>query len=549
MPRALDLASRLLVTRRRRRDGVVHHPEFHCVTTPGVCDRRPSRGTPAVASGPPSRKIRPLPSHHQRLSAVNPQVAVAPRGSTIGDRRRTPTKSGVLTKAVLLLVPMLIGASVAHGQTSPRIRQEARLDDQSIHDAALKLRNEAYRAVRNAGGDLRNQHIRLVLGFSTGHFGSDPLRAQAARQIAFWLLKELPVVSGDRVWTFAYEMATWRYSDSAGVERELAPDAAASVRDIYSHFPLTSRAGTEGGHDSERAIAEIVRDVSSRARPSDYLIVLLTNDAASVNPRGEKQGIWGEDDPRYLEALESLDAVRTPSVNKSGASVELPFTVLLPDQGSAQRELQAVIVRPRHFEGMHLAAPRSGRSPPPPLGRPVASPSTTSVPPSGRVGHGSPLPLIVAIAVLAALGLVLAYLYANRTWAVFLPKGLILEVADSKYALQQTKNGAEICHLAGPGYPDASPNTVTVQSKPGSVPPPPRVLARLRRRGNTVVVRGESQFKLDKVDEARIGGNEYCLRPREKRNLVLRGEHAPKAYLPPQEVPVEVAVALLVEPR
>lgn len=94
----------------------------------------------------------------------------------------------------LLALLLVFAACALVAQTA---RQD-KLDDASIADAARILESAIRSAVSEAGGDLEKQHVHLVLAFSTGHFNKDPLGAQAARQIAWLVVKDL-LAAGDYV--------------------------------------------------------------------------------------------------------------------------------------------------------------------------------------------------------------------------------------------------------------------------------------------------------------------------------------------------------------
>ena len=89
----------------------------------------------------------------------------------------------------------------AHGAAEQR--PQARLDAASVTACADDLAQGVREAIRAAGGDPQHESIKLVLAFSTGHFGNDPLRARAAREVASAFLNRFPVTSGDRVLVYA----------------------------------------------------------------------------------------------------------------------------------------------------------------------------------------------------------------------------------------------------------------------------------------------------------------------------------------------------------
>ncbi len=153
---------------------------------------------------------------------------------------------------------------VLPGRILGQERGETQLDVASIRQAAAKLKQSVTEAAQHGGGDLRNEHVSLVLAFSTGHFSRDPLRAQAAREVAHLLLRDLPVVQDDKVSVFAFEMETWPFSTEAGKPYAIGADAVREAKAIYRQLPLTPRPGSAGGHDTERAITEVAEILSAK---------------------------------------------------------------------------------------------------------------------------------------------------------------------------------------------------------------------------------------------------------------------------------------------
>lgn len=253
---------------------------------------------------------------------------------------------------LFLLALLLVFAACA--LVTQTARQD-KLDDASIADAARILESAIRSAVSQAGGDLEKQHVHLVLAFSTGHFNKDPLGAQAARQIAWLVVKDL-LVAGDRVSVFAWEMNLWDHLQGKDNSLVLSGSDEKSKQPVQDLFPNTVQDGSQGGHDTERAIVEITRRLGD-AR--DAVIVLITNDAQSVAPKGLQT--IGADNPEYQQVLQTWQ--RLPQVNERGASVELAFTVQRGSGDKLRRRLDAVIVVSQPF----LSGPKVGGGGPPVL--------------------------------------------------------------------------------------------------------------------------------------------------------------------------------------
>lgn len=343
---------------------------------------------------------------------------------------------------VLLLV---FAASLLVAQTT---RQD-RLDDTSIEEAARTLQNAIRSAVSQAGGDLERQHIHLVLAFSTGHFNKDPLGAQAARQIAWLVVRDL-LVEGDRVSCFAWEMSLWDHlqgKDATLIVPGSSPEQKQPINDL---FPTTVQDGSQGGHDTERAIVEITGRLGD-AR--DAVIVLLTNDAQSVAPKGQQT--LGADNPAYQQVLQTWQ--RLPQVSKSGASLVLPFKVIRVDGSTAERKLDIVMVAPARFLATTIASqsrsadlqrPAGNRTLPVHLGKPK------------RIWLWTVL-LLVAAAILV-IAISKRYRHGFQTllaggWRIFRHgfaqrANLILTVNGNPVEMSKDTQTGTICRLVGAQY-------------------------------------------------------------------------------------------------
>src|SRR5439155_23508898 len=77
----------------------------------------------------------------------------------------------------------------------------------------------------HSGGDLEKGRYHFVLGFSTGHYGSDPVHAIAMRRLAFSLLNNT-FAPGDRVTPVAWEMSVWDKGQEIPLTDDPHPRAA-----------------------------------------------------------------------------------------------------------------------------------------------------------------------------------------------------------------------------------------------------------------------------------------------------------------------------------
>lgn len=300
-----------------------------------------------------------------------------------------------------------------------------RLNTDSISTAEQRLQSEILDAISQRGGDLSQQHVHLVLAFSTGHYAQDPSAALAARELGWQLVKNV-LVPGDRLSVAAWEMNLWKRSETPLVLTQAELSNEKAVRDL---FPLTSRPNTQGGHDTERTIADLAEYAGEFK--SNTVMVLLSNSAASVAPAGERT--VGSDDGRYQAAL--TDFERLASTAASGASLQLPYTVTLTDGQTRERVMDVVLVVPRAFTAAALTSPRFER------------PNET---PPGGGPTVNPVPFIAILVVLAAAFLIWRLLKGGKTAQVMRLGSSEGEWDPApRYDLQGFTAGSEIVKLVG----------------------------------------------------------------------------------------------------
>jgi hypothetical protein len=151
--------------------------------------------------------------------------------------------------------------------------------------------------VSRSAGDFEHQRYHFVIGFSTGHYGSDPVHAIAMRRLAFSLLNNT-LAPGDRVTPVAWEMSVWDRGRSIDLTTD--PSSRAAFVDAVPYAPAE---GSRGGHDTERALFEVLSGVSAEyARRT--VVLLLTNTNQSQGPTGVRAELFGANNRRLAEAIQ-----------------------------------------------------------------------------------------------------------------------------------------------------------------------------------------------------------------------------------------------------
>jgi hypothetical protein len=267
-----------------------------------------------------------------------------------------------------LLVSILLIPTGLFAQRVGTLRYD-RLDQTAILSGANVLREHLLRELRRSGGDPESQHIHLVLGFSTGHFPTDPLAAEAARQVAAALVKNL-LVAGDRVSVYAWEMEIWEHPAMLQNPWIVYSDSQREKDHVVKLFPSACRADSRGGHDTERAIVQITERIGT---PTNQVVVLLTNSARSVAASSHRP--LGENAPQYVAVLQNWR--RSGMTVGPGAFLDLPYTVLRSNGERIARKMQVVILVPYRFRSSALEfGTRSERLK-------ITAPNVSSPPPFG----------------------------------------------------------------------------------------------------------------------------------------------------------------------
>jgi uncharacterized membrane protein YgcG len=183
--------------------------------------------------------------------------------------------------------------------------------------------------VTRSGGDWGKDRYAFLVGFSTGHYGQDPVHAIAMRRLAFSLLNNT-LTAGDRVASFAWEMQAWDKSDYTPLTTD-----PQTRREFVEHVPYSPQQGSKGGHDTERALFDALTTAVPPEQANSTIILLLTNSNQSMGPTGEKRALFGKNNPKLAEAVAKL-GYRTPPSRQSftlkteGRDLNVDITALFP---------------------------------------------------------------------------------------------------------------------------------------------------------------------------------------------------------------------------
>jgi len=369
---------------------------------------------------------------------------------------------------LLLQLALVVACTAMWAEANAQPARQDRLDETSLTVAASTLWQTISQAVSQAGGDVERQHLHLVLAFSTGHFSKDPLAAQAAKQVA-WILVRDRLVAGDKVSCYAWEMDLWEHlpprQQYTVTLTDTSEDGKKFIQDL---FPRTVQDGSRGGHDTEKAVVQIAQRLGD-AR--DAVMVLLTNDAQSVAPRGMQT--IGTDNPVYQQVLK--DWKRLPQVTKSGASLVLPYAIQKSIGGVQDRALDVVIVLP---QSPRLTTIVNGTRSSLLKLKPKSETEAT------QRRRTSPWWLIAALSLLFVTAAAVVAKRALRP-SVFLTGNStpVLQIGNEKVELTNVDDGQAVCLIAGDAYKSPQDEGVPVVR---AVKGCDVVLAELRRRGKSI---------------------------------------------------------------
>ena len=180
-----------------------------------------------------------------------------------------------------------------------------------------------------SGGKWDTDRYHFYIGFSTGHFGQDPVHAIAMRRVAFSLMNNSLAV-GDRMTPLAWEMNTW----NVGPAVTLTEDPASRMQ-FVDGVPYAPHTGSQGGHDIERTLYETITKSIPADEKGSAVVLLLTNSNASQSPTGERASLFGADNPQLAHAIEA-GGFRLPLLRKEfqmqagGRPITVALTALFP---------------------------------------------------------------------------------------------------------------------------------------------------------------------------------------------------------------------------
>ncbi len=182
--------------------------------------------------------------------------------------------------------------------------------------------------VAKSGGNLDRDRYHFVLGFSTGHYGSDPVQAIAMRRLAFSLLNNT-LAAGDRVTPVAWELSVWNVGKSTSLTGDAQSRGA-----VVDEVPYAPAEQSRGGHDTERALYDTLERAVPRAEAPQTIVLLFTNTNQSQGPTGQRVTLFGANNSRLLSAIRERgyrDPVRHSFAARTrDESLNIDVTALFP---------------------------------------------------------------------------------------------------------------------------------------------------------------------------------------------------------------------------
>jgi hypothetical protein len=184
--------------------------------------------------------------------------------------------------------------------------------------------------IAKSGGDFDHQRYHFIVGFSTGHYGQDPVHAIAMRRLAFGLLNNSMAV-GDKVTSVAWEMHVW----DKGHATSLTVDPA-TRKEFVDSVPYSTEENSKGGHDMERALYETLTQVVDPDEAKSTIVIMLTNSNQSQGPQGEQVPLFGANNAQLAQAIKKL-GFRTPPTRTSfdlqgkNGPLKVDVTALFPE--------------------------------------------------------------------------------------------------------------------------------------------------------------------------------------------------------------------------
>jgi len=187
--------------------------------------------------------------------------------------------------------------------------------------------------ITKSGGKFDAERYHFVVGFSTGHYGSDPVQAIAMRRLAFSLLNNT-FAAGDRVTPVSWELQLWDRGKSIDLTAD--PQTRAAFVDAVPYAPAEN---SRGGHDTERAIYETLTGVVPKDGAASTVVLLLTNTNQSQGPVGERVKLFGANNRQLAQAI-TQRGYRAPvrhsfTAQSTSGPVNIDVTALFPKSLSA----------------------------------------------------------------------------------------------------------------------------------------------------------------------------------------------------------------------
>jgi hypothetical protein len=161
--------------------------------------------------------------------------------------------------------------------------------------------------IAKSGGDFDHQRYHFIVGFSTGHYGQDPVHAIAMRRLAFGLLNNSMAV-GDKVTSVAWEMHIYNKGHVSSLS-----DDPTTRKEFVDSVPYSTEENSKGGHDMEHALYDTLTQVVDPAEAKSTIIIMLTNSNQSQGPQGENVPLFGTNNKQLADAIQKLGFRRPPT--------------------------------------------------------------------------------------------------------------------------------------------------------------------------------------------------------------------------------------------
>ena len=237
----------------------------------------------------------------------------------------------VITRTFRWLPAALALSALAGAAFAPAAR--AQTPDPKDYRLIIKVPREEVDSwlkeqVTKSGGTLDKERYHFVVGFSTGHYGSDPVQAIAMRRLAFSLLNNT-FAAGDRVTPVAWELQLW--DKGQPIDLTADPKSRAAFVDAVPYAPAE---GSLGGHDTERALYDTLTQAVPRGEAASTVVLLLTNTNQSQGPTGKRVTLFGANNRQLAEAI-GAKGYRPPvrhsfNAQSTTGNVNIDVTALFP---------------------------------------------------------------------------------------------------------------------------------------------------------------------------------------------------------------------------